>query len=142
MPMQPHPLGQCNKLPTGEPGVNVTYLDAGGPGHPTGCIIAVTAGLPALAFSLSLFSNNKFTVTVASQQALPKVAPDSAATFKVNSVHIFAKVTSAAKQGSFNVVNLASVEDTPMQTAYDAVNHLIYNPTRIDVVADDAQLPA
>lgn len=129
-------------FPTGEPGVTVAYLDAGGPGHPTGCVIAITAGLPVLALSLSLFSNNMFTLTVASQRALPHVEPDGAATVKVNSVHIFSKVTSASKQGSFNVMNLAPVENTSMQTAYDAVNHLIYNPTRIDIVADDAQLPS
>lgn len=129
-------------FPTGEPGVSVTYLDAGGPGHPTACIVAVTAGLPALAFSLSLFSDNMFTLMVASQQSVPKVAPDSAATLKINSVHIFAKVTSAAKQGSFNVINLVPVENTPIQSAYDAVNHLTYNPTRVDLVADDAHMPS
>ncbi len=129
-------------FPTGEPGLNVTYLDAGGPGHPTGCIIAITAGLPVLAVSLSLFSNNTFRLTIASQRSLPKVEPDSAATVKINSVYIFSKVTSAAKQGSFNFVNLAPVENTPMQTAYDGVNQLVHNPTRIDVVADDAQMPS
>lgn len=128
-------------FPTGEPGVNVTYLDVGGPGHPTACVIAITAGLPVLAFSLSVFSNNMFTLMVASQRPIPHVEPGSAATVKINSVHIFSKVTSTAKQGSFNVVNLAPIENTPMQTAYDAVNHLIYNSTRVDIVADDAQTP-
>jgi len=128
-------------FPTGEAGVSVTYLDAGGPGHPTRYVIGVTAGLPVLALSLSLFSNNRFTVVVASQQAIPHVEPGSSATVKINSVYIFLKVTSAAKQGSFNVVNLIPVENTPIQVAYDAVNRLVHDPTHVDVVADDAQMP-
>jgi hypothetical protein len=129
-------------FPTGEPGVNVTYLDAGGPGHPTGCLIAITAGLPVLAVSLSLFSNNTFTLMVASQRQLPKVEPDSSATVKINSVYILSKVTSSGKQGSFYVLNLAPVDNTPMQIAFDAVNHLVFNTARVDIVADDAQIPS
>lgn len=53
-------------FPTGERGANVTYLDAGGQGHPTGCIVSLTAGFPALAIAFNLFSNNVVTMMAAS----------------------------------------------------------------------------
>ncbi len=42
-------------FPTGNPGSVVNYLDAGGAVHPTGCVVSITAGLPALAISINVF---------------------------------------------------------------------------------------
>lgn len=129
-------------FPTGEPNVNVTYLDAAGPGHPTGCIISIMAGLPDLGLSLAMYSNNTFTMTVLSKRPLAKIEPNSNATVKINSIYIFAKVTSVSKHDGFNILSLSSIDNTSVQIAYDAVNNFIHNATRVDVVADDSQLPS
>ena len=61
-------FGEEQRLfPTGGQGAVVTYLDAGGPGHPTGCVVSVVAGLPAVALSVSIFSNNMATLSVGSE---------------------------------------------------------------------------
>jgi hypothetical protein len=117
-------------------------LDAGGLGHPTACVVSITAGLPLLAISFSLFSNNSFTAMVGIQQSIPNIASGSSAAMKVNSTYIFVKVTSATTSGRFHFVNLAPVENAPMKTAYDAINQIVFNAARVDVVADDAQLPS
>jgi hypothetical protein len=134
-------LAEQRDFPTGEPGSTVTYLDAGGPGHPTACVVAITAGLPLLAVSFSLFSNNKFTIMVASQQAIPTITSGSAATLMVNSVYIFLKVTDTSTSGRFDIVNLAPLEESPIKSAYDALNQIVVRAARVDVVANDAQLP-
>jgi hypothetical protein len=135
-------LAEQRDFPTGEPGSIVTYLDAGGPGHPTACVVSISAGLPLLAISFALFSNNNFTLTVASQQPIPNVASGSSATMRVNSIYIFSKVTSAAASGSFHVITLAPPENESIKTAYDAINQIVSNEASVDVVADDAQLPS
>lgn len=127
-------------FPTGEAGVNVTYVDAHSPGYTTSCVITITAGLPVLGLSLALHSDNRMTIMLASQLPLPRVDLGSAATVKINSVYIFSKVSSAGHQGIFNVVNLVPIEGTPIETAFDAVNQLVYKTTRVDVVADDSQI--
>jgi hypothetical protein len=126
-------------FPTGEPGTNVTYLDAGS-GHPTTCLIAITAGLPVLGISISLLSNNTFTITAASQLPIPNIAAGSAATIKVNTIYIFSKVSKVSTSGHFHVIEFAPVENTPMKVAYDAINQVVYTDVRVDVVADDAQM--
>jgi hypothetical protein len=129
-------------FPTGGQGSNVSYLDAAGPGHPTACVITITEGLPELGVALSIFSNGKFTIMVASQRPIPNIVANSNGTMKVNSVNLFLTVVSNVTSGSFHALNLAPAEDTPLDSVYEAVNQIVYNTTRIDLVADDAHMPA
>ncbi len=138
----PQALAEQRDFPTGERGATVTYVDEGGPGHPTACTVAVAAGLPALGVSFIIFSNNTYTVTVASQQQLPHIAGDSPATVKINRTHIFSKVMDAFASGRFNVISLKPLDNTSLKLAYEAINQLAFNTVRIDVIADDAQLPS
>lgn len=130
------------EFPTGDSGTTVTYLDAAGPGHPTGCIVVITAGHPIISVSFSMFSNNKFTVGAAFAQSIPKTTTGSDATVKVNSIYILSKVANAFVSNGFHVINLAPLEDISIDVAYNAMNQITYNPTHIDVVADDAQMPS
>jgi len=116
-------------------------LDAAGPGHPTGCIVVITAGRPMLSISFSLFSNNKFNIGAAFAQYIPKITIGSDATVKINSIYIFSKVINAFESNGFHIINLAPVENITIDTAYSAMNQIVYNPVHIDVVADNAQMP-
>ena len=130
-------------FPTGEPNTGVTYLAAGGPDNPTGCIVSVMSGLPALAFSFSVYSNNTFTIFLMTKQPIPPIAVGSDATVKVNTIYLFSKVagTSTTPSG-IHLVSLTPIESTELKPVYDAINQIAYNPTRVDAVADDAQLPS
>ncbi|WP_428483246.1 hypothetical protein [Rhodopila sp.] len=138
--MSPASANEQRDFPTGEPGATVAYFDVGGAGHPTGCVIAITSGLPVLGVSIALFSNNKFTITAASQQPIANIAAGSSATVKINTTYMFSKVSRAFTSGPFHVLELVPVEKTSIQVAHNAINQIVYNDVRVDVVADDAQI--
>jgi hypothetical protein len=110
--------------------------------HQHGSDVAVAAGLPALGISFNIFSNNTYTLMVASQPRFPQISADSSATVKINRTYIFSKVMDAFTSGHFHMVNLKPIENASLEIAYDAINQLVFNTVHIDVVADDAQLPS
>ena len=73
---------------------------------------------------------------VASQEVVPTITSGSAATIKVNSAYIFLKVTDTSTS-----LTSPSLEESPIASAYDALNQIVIRAARVDVVADDAQLP-
>lgn len=135
-------LAEQREFPTSEPGFLVTYLDAGGVGHATGCVISITAGLPKLAISLSVFSNNRYTVTAASQSKLPGMDVGGSATLRVSAKHVVLRVTGTLPQGQFYGADMTGLENGSVQDVYDVVNQIIYTDAKVDVVADSAQMPS
>lgn len=130
------------EFPTDDAGTIVTYLDAAGLGHPTGCIVVITAALPKIVISFTIFSNNKFTVGIALPQSTLKVTVGSEATVKVNSIYIYSKVTDAVRSDGNYIIDLAPLDDVSIDTVYDAMKQITHNPIHIDVVADGAQMPS
>jgi len=130
-------------FPTGGPGAVVTYVDAGGPGHPTGCVVTVSAGLPALGLSVSVFSNNMATFSVGSQFSFPAPKPGSDAGIAVGPTHLFGKVDGDTAGRTIHIVSIKLIDGpygSPIDGAYKVINSIIYGSNRVSVVADDAAI--
>lgn len=126
---------------TGGPGAVVSYLDAGGPGHPTGCLVSVSAGLPALSLSVNVFSNNMATISVGSQFSflVPKLGSDAG--IAVGSTYLFEKVNEYKAGRGVYMITIKLIDSpagNPMDGAYKVINNIIYGSNAVSVVADDA----
>lgn len=132
---------EMRSFPTGDGGSSVKYVDTAGLGHPSACVVAVTAGLPAIALAFNTFSNGKLTITVASQVPFPPRQVDTDAGVRVGSAFVFGKVTSYQVNGAFHTLTLDVVDTAPgtgIADTYKAINSLTYGPVLVAVVADDA----
>jgi len=128
-------------FPTGGPGAVVTYVDAGGPGHPTGCVVTVSAGLPALGLSVSVFSNNMATFSVGSQFSFPAPKPGSDAGIAIGQTYLFGKVDNYVAGRKVYMVSIKLIDGPyggPTDGAYKAINSIIDGSNRVSAVADDA----
>lgn len=54
---------------------------------------------------------------------------------------MFGKVAGASDTAPFHNMNITLIGKTPLDTTYDTINQIVFNPVRINVVANDAQLP-
>lgn len=130
-------------FPTGSPGSVVSYLDAGGPGHPTGCVVSITAGLPALAISINVFSNNKASFVAGNQLQFLAPKPGSDAGIAVGPDFLFGKVNGETSEGTFHIVTIDLIPGpygNAMDAAFKAINRIVYGANIVSVVADDIQI--
>ena len=130
-------------FPTGGPGAVVTYLDAGGPGHPTGCVVTVSAGLPDVALSVSVYSNNMATLLIGSQAAFPVPKPGSDAGISVGPSYLFGKVEGYTAGRTIRTVNIKLINGpygSPVDGAYLVVNRIVHGTNHVSAVADDAPI--
>ena len=128
---------------TGGQGAVVTYLDAGSAGHPTVCIVSVHAGLPAVALSVSIFSNNMSTLSVGSEAefVIPKRGSDAG--IAIGPSYLFGKVKGDTARRIMRIVTIKLINGpygSPVDSAYLAVNRIVHGTNRVSVVADDAPI--